>query len=189
MLRNRPLATLFILALSCASVTAAPSEIPKSYRIDGVPRIKQMTNYCGPACLAAVFQFLGRNIAQEEIGKSIYNATYGATTGPDMLHYAQRIGYTAYLWNSSLGEVKAKIATGTPVIALQQNSYLDRSGHYRVLIGYDDVAGKFYVMDPYYDQTEMSYDKTERLWRAMGYWALMIMPPQPRKDTAGNPAG
>jgi hypothetical protein len=177
MLRNRNLATTAILLLSISFATPLPAEVPTSYRIDGVPRIKQLTNYCGPAVIASVMQFYGAKTKQEDVGKCIYDPSQGATTGGDMLYYCrQQDGYAAYSWDSSLDDVKKKISAGFPVIVLTQNSSTDTSGHYRVLVGYSDLSQQFFVVDPYYDKTAISYKEVERWWRTMGYWALVVVP-------------
>lgn len=152
-------------------------ESPSVCKIDGVPRIKQLHNYCGPAALASVFCHYGENATQEDVGKVVYDPVGCATNGADMLLYARNKGYAAYSWNSSISDVKDKLAAGIPVLTLQQNSLKDTSGHYRVLTGYDDVHCKYFVMDPYYDEiTELSYEQCEKLWKPMGYWALMVVP-------------
>ncbi len=175
-------ASIAMLSLLMLGRVIAAETPPASCQIDGVPRIKQLTNYCGPATVAAVLQCFGEKTTQEMVGKIVYNAAGGSTNGADMLYYARSIGYSAYSWNSSIEDVKKKIAAGAPVIVLQQNSTTDASGHYRVLTGYDDRTSKFRVMDPYYDNiTEMTYAQCERLWRPMGRWSLLIVPPS--KDT------
>jgi len=173
--------SVILLSLLLLGRTIA-AQCPPSCKIDGVPRIKQLHNYCGPAALAAVLQCFGENTTQETIGKFVYNPIGGSTNGADMLFYARSKGYAAYSWNSSLADAKQKLAAGAPIIVLQQNSAKDTSGHYRVLTGYDDAASKFSVMDPYYDEiTELSYTQCEKLWKPMGRWALLIVPAA--KDT------
>jgi len=127
-------------------------------------------------------QHFGEKTTQEEVGKEIYDPLSGATNGADMLFYARQKGYAAYSWNTSLDDVKKKLAEGIPVIVLQQNSSEDTSGHYRILTGYDDEAEKFYVMDPYYDSiTELKYSKYLKWSAKMGFWALMIAPAEKDK--------
>ncbi len=153
------------------------ANIPNAYRIDNVQRIKQLTNYCGPACLASVLKYHGLKTSQEAVGKVVYDSSSGATNGADMLLFGREHGFAAYSWNSSINDVKKKLASGLPVIVLQQNSLTDTSGHYRVLTGYDDTTSTFEVMDPYYDDiTSLSYERCERLWKPMGYWALLVVP-------------
>ncbi|MCL5103897.1 MAG: C39 family peptidase, partial [Armatimonadetes bacterium] len=138
------LSIMFACSLSHAS-------IPGQFRIDGVSRVKQLPNYCGPAALTSVLRHEGIQATQETVAKAVYDPTLRGTNGADMLLYARQMGLAAYSWNSSLDDVKNKIAAGALVLVLQQNSEKDTSGHYRVLTGYDDTAAKFYVVDPYYD--------------------------------------
>ena len=70
--------------------TIATADDPVSCQLGGVERIKQITNYCGPACLASVMRFYGKSITQETIGREVYDAASGATNGADMLYYAGR---------------------------------------------------------------------------------------------------
>lgn len=180
---NRTAYTTVLLLSLLLLGHAIAAEIPNaSCKIDGVPRIKQLLNYCGPATVAAVLQCFGETTTQEAVGKVVYNAVGGNTNGADMLFYARSKGYAAYSWNSSIEDAKKKIASGVPIIVLQQNSEKDRSGHYRVLTGYDDATSKFSVMDPYYDSIkELTYSQCEKWWKPMGRWALLIVPKD--KDT------
>ncbi len=180
---KKTLSTSVFLLLSVAITgRLILAEASNACKIDGVPRIKQITNYCGPAALTSVLQHCGENITQQEVGKAVFDPVGCATNGADMLLYVRNKGYSAYSWNSSIADAKLKIAAGAPILVLQENSTRDTSGHYRVLTGYDDAARKFYVMDPYYDDiTELSYDQCDKLWKPMGYWAMICVPKD--KDT------
>ena len=179
---EKTLSTSAFVLISILTLTSLSyGESPASCRIDGVPLIKQQHNYCGPATLAALLQFNGEKTTQDDIGKCVYDPVGCATNGADMLLYARDKGYAAYSWNSSLADAKKKIAAGVPILVLQENSTRDPSGHFRILTGYDDSKGKFYIMDPYYQPQEMSYQDCEKLWKPMGHWALMVVPKD--KDT------
>ena len=185
MSKIRPLRTsVQVLLGTLLALSAANAELPGRFKIDGVARVKQQANYCGPAAMESVFRAHGKKLTQETIGQEIYDAVGSATNGADMLLYAREHGFRAYSWNSSISDAKRKIAAGVPVIVLQQNSLTDSSGHYRVLVGYDDTRSVFHVVDPYYDKTEMSYSESERLWNPMGHWALLITPKE--KDRFKN---
>lgn len=174
----KPTSTSIFLALSLfISSSFAGAELPSATSVDGIVRLKQLTNYCGPACLTSVLCHYGIDTTQEIVGKDTYDPATRATNGADMLLYARMQGLAAYSWNTNIDDVRSKIAMGVPVIVLQQNSRIDTSGHYRVLTGYDDARSVFTVIDPYYDNiTELSYTECERLWKSKGHWALLIVP-------------
>lgn len=178
-----PVGTAIAVALSLIlTATIAPADNPTNFQIQGVKRTKQLTNFCGPACMESVLKYYGSDKTQKDVGNVVYEAATGSTNGADMLLYARKLGFAAYSWNSSIRDIKNKIAAGVPVIVLQQNSNTDTSGHFRVLTGYNDNTRSFDVMDPYYDNiTQLSYAQCDRLWKNMGYWALAIIPSD--KDT------
>ena len=173
-----PLTTTVLITLSLLlAASVSPADVPTACKVDNIHRIKQITNYCGPACLAMVLRHYGKDITQEAIGKEVYDAVTGATNGADMLLYARQQGFAAYSWNSSVADLKDKIAQGIPVIVLQENSRRDSSGHFRVVIGYDEDTANFSVLDPYYDEiTDIKYSECDRLWKGLGYWGLLIVP-------------
>lgn len=184
-------AVLLIASAICPAARAQAPEI-RSIEIQGVPRVKQLRNYCGPACLASVMRHYGAQISQESIGREVYDSDSGATNGADLLYFARRHGYAAYSWNTSIEDVKRKLSRGTPVIVLQQNSLTDTSGHYRILTGCDDDRGVFRVIDPYYEEiTELGYAECRKLWEKKGFWALVVAPadqdPYRHELGAGNP--
>ncbi len=175
--KKRLFTSIFLLLSTFASLPLAQAGNYASFQISGIVRIKQLTNYCGPATLASVLCFYGEKTTQEEIGAKVYNAVDMSTNGADLLVYARDKGYAAYSWNTSVEDVKKKLAKGFPVIVLQQNSIVDISGHFRILTGFNDATRKFSVVDPYYDNIkELSYSECDLLWRRMGYWALIVLP-------------
>jgi len=168
---------LLSLLTACGGVCSQAVQSPGECRIDHFPEVTQQPNCCGPACIQAVFAFYDRDLDQQDIARDVYDPSRRTTHGARMLLYAREQGFPAYSWNSSISDVKSKLAVGVPVIVLQQNSDEDESGHYRVLVGYSDRESKFLVMDPYYRELkEISYSHCERLWRSEGYWALLIIP-------------
>ncbi|NLN74797.1 MAG: hypothetical protein GX139_00600 [Armatimonadetes bacterium] len=175
---NRILFISAIVVLSIALISPIVSDDSLSIvKLERIPRIKQLNNYCGPATMTSVLQYFGENITQQDIGAEIYDSVGGSTHGADMLFYAKNKGYAAYSWNSGIDDAKHKLAAGFPVLVLQQNSLRDTSGHFRVLTGYDDAECKFFVTDSYYDDiTELSYELCEKLWKPKGYWALLVAP-------------
>lgn len=166
-----------LLALLALSMTPANSreKSPRHCVVGDVPYVQQMHNYCGPASLTSVLTFWGLDIDQATIGKAVFDKSLQATNGADMILFARAKGFSAYSWNSDMGDLKAKLLTGCPVIVLQDSSITDKSGHYRVAIGYDDDKKVIYVNDPYEPDTKsISYDRFQTLWNRHGNWALLV---------------
>lgn len=167
-----------ILLIVALVIGIAPSfggeKSPSRCVLSNVPYVQQMKNYCGPASLTSVLRYWGLKIDQTTIGKSVFDKNLQATNGADMILFARGKGFSAYSWNSDLDDLKQKLASGFPVIVLQDSSTTDKSGHYRVATGYDDTKRVIYVNDPYEPETKsIAYDKFEALWAPHGNWALL----------------
>lgn len=179
MKQERPL-LVSIIALFVLLVGILPTfgeKLPSRCLLSGVPYIKQMTNYCGPATITTVLKYWQVDADQESVGKEVYDRSIKATNGADMMLYARKKGFSSYSWNSSIPDLKEKLALGIPVIVLQDTSAADRSGHYRVATGYDEKAGVIFVSDPYEpDKKEIDYDTFLTLWQRHGNWSLLVCP-------------
>ena len=62
------------------ALSAANAELPGRFKIDGVVRVKQHANYCGPAAMESVFRVHGKKLTQDTIGREIYDSSGGATS-------------------------------------------------------------------------------------------------------------
>jgi predicted double-glycine peptidase len=172
-----PLAFILILLSAAIWPSFGSEKLPEQCKVDGVPYVKQLKNYCGPASLTCVLNYWGINTDQKTVGKDIFDTTLQATNGADMLLYARGKGLSSYSWDSNLTDIKKKLAQGIPVIVLQDSSVTDTSGHYRVATGYDDKRSVILVNDPYEPETkEMDQTKFQKLWDRHGNWSLLICP-------------
>ena len=142
-----------------------------------VPYHSQDTGYyCGPAAMEMVFDYWGLDIDQEEIADAArsdghWPVPYGTYVGemvraghfsdmstsngeitPHVTGYTGRgLGYAVFRSGPSMSQLEDLIDAGYPVIVLQwgmpkgtPNNY----GHFRVVIGYNDVTDMVKVHDP-----------------------------------------
>jgi len=162
---------VLVVLLSFAPASALATDLPSSYKIEGVPLYQQIdAKGCGPVALQMIFDYYGEFIEQKEI----YNAARaGGTPLPDMVraaHFsdlsttvgerwpdyivtgysARSVGYASFFYASDTPwprELKAVVAQGYPVAVLQ-NFYPDSDDpHYRVVVGYDEIREVFIVND------------------------------------------
>lgn len=140
-------------------------------RLD-VPFIKQKGNWCGPAALAMVLRFHGRQIAQEQIAAQVATPKNAGALNLDLKLFARELGFQAESRRGSLADVKAELAGGRPVICTLG---LKRGLHYLPVVGCDE-SRKYLVMHLDKPFAEMSYDEFARRWKAGDYWMLRISP-------------
>ncbi|HDP96295.1 MAG TPA: hypothetical protein ENN25_01190 [Euryarchaeota archaeon] len=163
------------MASSSVADIGEPSEkLPTSHMIENVPFHKQLTGVlCGAGSLEMVFDYWGPDIDQKEVADVARTSSSGTYTydivrtghfsylssamgyyfphdAPEAGFTERAIGYASFGYSSDefwLDELKTLIANDIPVIVLM-NYYPDGGGgHYRVVIGYDDIAGEVWFID------------------------------------------
>ncbi|MDH4123537.1 MAG: C39 family peptidase [Thermoplasmata archaeon] len=149
--------------------------LPVSHMID-VPWHQQFNGlFCGAASLEIVYDYWGPDIDQKVVSNVARTSSSGTWTSdivraghfsymsaaqgyffPELVPlagYEERpLGYAAFGYSSEtfwLDEVKALIAADIPLIVLMNYYPEGGGGHYRVVVGYDDIKGVVYFSDPW----------------------------------------
>ncbi|MCW5850200.1 MAG: C39 family peptidase [Anaerolineae bacterium] len=156
---------LLVFAVSVMSVGAAPAPdtdiaapaangvtprpAPAAYFMGQLKHSVQTLNNCGPASVVSAMSFYDIDVSQEEARKVL--RPYAESRGMSqhvIPPYVAKFGLQAKVrLNGNDDLVKALVANDIPVIVLQYISETWRLGHFRVVQGYDDRAGVFYVND------------------------------------------
>jgi len=177
----------FVLALSLlvsgcfppkqADTTSLKNNDSAHY-ISGVPFIRQQRFFCGPAAIAVVEQFNGREVSQSEIAEQVFAKSIKATLTLDVHLYAK----DQNLWSQQVATpdgIKTWIRKGVPVLALMQvGPPIARQYHFIVLIGFDDSKRHFITHDAYLANRIISYRKFTKHWLRARRWALVMAPPE-----------
>jgi len=159
---------------SVAKSAVVTSSLPSSHFIMKVPLYKQLNGLdCGPASIEMVFDYWGEHIDQKaiaDVARTSSNGTYtwdivrtghfshkSSAQGRFFPHDAptagfpeRPLGYASFYFSSNaywLNELKGLIASDIPVILLMKYSPDDETGHYRVIVGYDEEY--VYFKDPW----------------------------------------
>ena len=149
----------------------------------------QTWNNCGPANLAIVLNFWGRDIAQADIKAVIRPHDKDPHAAiDDLAAFARDAGLnTSVYWNSDLESLKTHVAAGRPVIApawhIDANG--EEMGHYRTVYGYSDEERIVFIRDtldgPNYALTYADFDF---LWGVYNRPLILITPPSPAEAAA-----
>lgn len=147
----------------------------------GVGYLQQAGNYCGPASVCMVLGYWGQQRSQHDIASFVYTGVAG--TPPQVLHhYAELVGLRSVEFKSDPETWKKLIDAGYPILWLQMLAR--RGGHYRVVVGYDDVTRSWIVHDPnFFTATEIPYDSVDDQWLlpAVGR-SMVLFPPEKAND-------
>ncbi|MHB1001003.1 MAG: C39 family peptidase [Armatimonadota bacterium] len=170
-------ALIVITAGYCESALAVSSDIPERYFIRNVPFTRQLPNFCGPASLSSLLAYWGVQVKQEVIGSSVYDKSVKGTNGADLLLFTQESGIPAYSFNGNIDQVKEMVAGGYPVLILQNRSRTRQEGHFRVVVGYNDVSRTIILRDSNQSAViSLPYSEFDYLWAKRGRWAMAAAP-------------
>ena len=166
--------------------TSTPTPIPTlpvSAQLTGLRHERQGWNNCGPTTLAMALSYWGRDETQYDIVPFLKPDSQDKHVGlGEMEEYVQSLGLDAIVRvGGSLDRLKALVRAGFPVIV--ETWYVrdahDQLGHYRLIVGYDDVAQEFTVYDSLHDPVvTMGYQEMDELWRVFNRLYLVVYPPE-----------
>lgn len=146
------------MAPAVPAVPAAPAAFavvpaPASVRLEGVRHQWQTWNNCGPATVTMATSFYGRAETQVQSAAFLKPNANDKNVGPDeLVAYVRSLGLRAdHRVAGDTGRIKLLLANGVPVLA---EFWLtpkpnDGLGHYRLLTGYDDAAGRWTGYDSF----------------------------------------
>lgn len=158
---------LVIAALLWGSASAA--------EIEGVPFVKQASNFCGPASLESVMAFYGAPAGQETIARSVYCQGLRGSLITDLENYAKLKGFETKLAQGDVGDLKALIDRKMPVIVLVDLGFwVVSKPHYLVVTGYTDSG---VVAHTGHEPSRLfSSGDFARIWKKKGSTYLLIHP-------------
>jgi tetratricopeptide (TPR) repeat protein len=121
----------------------------------------------------------GKAIEPEALRPQVYLPDRHGSLQIEMLAAARRNGFVAIELKTSLSDLLAEIASGNPVIVLQ-NLALDwyPVWHYAVAIGYDLKTERITLRSGEERRLQMPLSTFERTWGRGGYWAMLALPPR-----------
>jgi hypothetical protein len=169
--------SISILIIVCSvSLIGSASSLPDTYLIKDVPQHTQINGLsCGPAALETMFDYWGEDIDQKSIADVARSSSIGtytwdmvrtghfshlsAANGSFFPHDApvagfseRSLGYASFSYSSDTfwwTELKGLIAANIPVLLLMKYAPNSDSGHYRIIVGYDENKDEVYFIDPW----------------------------------------
>jgi len=172
-----PLASIFVIT-SCAQKESTQELSANEYDIvviENVPFVKQKDKFCGPAAMAAVMQFYGQNINQDEIAQEIYIPELNGALISDMENFAGQNGYSTQTTNGDIESLKSLIDNKQPVILLvDKGKWKVSVPHYYVAYGYNDEKRTILLHTGFESAHEINFVKLNDEWEKMNKLMLVI---------------
>lgn len=141
--------------------------------IEGVPFIKQDSQFCGPASLAAVMTYHGAPTDQKTVASRVYSDKLQGALITDLDRYARDAGFETKSGRGTEEWLKAEIDRGRPVIVLVDLGFwVVSKPHYLVVYGYDGEG--FRAHDGYTPGNHYPYARFGEIWEKMGNAFLLV---------------
>jgi hypothetical protein len=159
--------------------------LPPSTHLAKVAHQWQTWNNCGPASMTMAVSVFGKTEDQTTAMNFMKTTPNDKNVRPDeMVNYARSLGLGAdWRIGGDFTRLKQFLANGIPVVV--EVSYApdpdDWMGHYRLLVGYDDTAGRFIAYDsviPPGRDVPQPYGKFDDEWQIFNRTYIPVYPPE-----------
>lgn len=168
------------LSATLSTATVGHAAAPSGYVLEGMPLIRQSYNACGPASIAQVMGYFGRQVNFRDVSAWTRPTERSYMSAQAIVKFAPMVGMEARLYaNGTLNTVRRAIKRGIPLIALQSHVTKQRKviPHWRVIVGFDDAERAVYIKDPLLGYIAINYNDFKRVWKEQrGQFAVMYMP-------------
>lgn len=179
-----------LVVAGCASLQSerllktAPA-FPEPVELAAVPFYPQEEYQCGPAALAMVLQWSGVGITPDELVPQVYLPARQGSLQAEILGTARRHGRIPYVLSPQLETLLAEVASGHPVIVLQNLALAwYPKWHYAVIVGFDLPRGEITLRSGLEARHTVALTTFEHTWERGEYWAVVVMPPDKLPRTA-----
>jgi hypothetical protein len=183
-------ATPTVAPTATPTVTPTPTPIPDHVRLEGINRIQQSFNNCGPANLTQVLNWYGDETTQTDAAAYLKPNPEDRNVSPwqlsDYVNEFSELRSTVHS-GGNIEMVKRLVAAGFPVV-IEKGYEPDTEGasgwfgHYLTVFGYDDREGVLYSMDTYLRVDPVngradSYEEIEYYWQHFNYTFYVVYEP------------
>lgn len=152
-------------------------DVKLATEVSDMPYIEQAVGHCGPATLAMVMNWNGKNLSADELSLDLYSSKKKGSLQSDMISVARKQGMMA-VTIQGLPSLLKEVNEGHPVIVFENLAFTWLpQWHYAVVYGYD-LKEKVVLMHSGPEQAKRwKMDVFERSWMLGDYWGLVVLPP------------
>ena len=174
---------LLLLTAACGTLQterlrATAEAYPQPVELAAVPFFPQEEYQCGPAALATVLNWAGASVTPAELVPEVYLPERRGSLQLELIGAARRQGRIPYVLRPELESVFTEVASGNPVLILQNLSFWwYPKWHYAVVVGFDLPGDRIVLRSGREQRHDIPIEIFERTWRRSHYWAMVVMPP------------
>lgn len=171
-----PLLLLLFLPL-VAGCAPRSSSLPGNtlHRIKSVPFYPDDRYKCGPASLAGVLNYWGKDRTKEEIARRIYSQSAQGTVPFDLVWYARQTGLRARSFQGTYRQLRRYVRSDKPPIVFVDLGYWGVSiPHFMVVVG--TTRNGLIVNSGTHQHKWYSREEFVRAWKETDRWTLLVTP-------------
>ena len=166
-----------------------PADLALQAEISDVPFFPQVEYRCGPAALATVLSHAGAPVEPTSLVEHVYIPGRQGSIAAEMLAAPRRFGMVSYALQPRLTDVLREVASGVPVVVLQNYGWGPFTRwHYAVIVGYDSHSGYLVLRSGETERLMEHLALFEFNWKHGGRWAMVAVPPDRIPVTAEREA-
>lgn len=164
----------------------SPSPLYQQIMLQSDYHVFQTFNNCGPAALSMALAYYDIRVSQQELGQILrpYQVQGGdnddkSVTLSELATQAESYGLRSfYRPAGNIQLMKRLLALGLPVVTRTTTKPGEDIGHYRVLVGYDDMTGQLIQDDSLQgNNLRYSYPDFNAMWAVFNYEYLVLARP------------
>ena len=171
-----------------ATSTPAYAPAQESVQLSDLTHMWQTWNNCGPATLSMNLSYYECDLTQAQVAAALRPDSDDKNVSPhEMAAFAREQNLLAEVMvNGDAGRLKLLLSNGVPVLieTWHEPEPNNGMGHYRLLVGYDDVTQEWIAYDSYdsagvdpdqpYAGIRFGYDTLDALWRVFNRTYLVV---------------
>ncbi|TMC72675.1 MAG: hypothetical protein E6J15_10730 [Chloroflexi bacterium] len=167
-----------------AAPAPQPKAAPAAAAFDDMKHVWQSLNNCGPASVVMALSTFGIDVSQETARVPLRGTNVLSGMGPQRVDgwVKENFGLRSVWRNNGTNDLLRRlVANGFAPMVTQwmQDPSISRIAHWRVVRGYDDTAGTFYVNDPMLgNMVPLSYQWFQKNWQSFSYRYMVIYDPK-----------
>jgi tetratricopeptide (TPR) repeat protein len=185
------LCLLALVVSGCATtlqserVLRTAAAFPQPVELKDTPFFPQEQYQCGPAALATVLDTTGLDVKPDDLTPQVFLPEREGSLQIELIAAARRYGRVPYVLRPQLESVLAEVASGNPVLVLQ-NLGLSwwTQWHYAVVVGFDLGNDSLVLRSGHEARHVVPLELFERTWQRADHWAMVVMPPDRLPGTA-----
>lgn len=157
---------------------AAPAAGSEPVELRNTPFFAQKSFQCGPAALATVLSYAGKQAEPDRLVERVYLPGRKGSLQVELMAATRREGLVPYPIESTLGALVDELGAARPILVLQNlGPAIIPVWHYAVVIGYDPSLSAIILRSGATRRKVVPIKRFLQTWESAGSWGIVVLAP------------